>query len=92
MALSKKNDLYIRCNNLYMSMYPFSGFFKTPQQGCQTTLFLACSTEVQGVTGKYFIDCVEKGLSRGATNKSKAKKLWELSEKYVNLRTTDPKI
>ncbi|KAJ8964497.1 hypothetical protein NQ314_004784 [Rhamnusium bicolor] len=68
------------------------GFFKTPVQGCQTSVFLACSEEVEGVTGKYYMDCAEKGLSSGAKDESKAKKLWELSEKYVHLRTTDPKI
>lgn len=30
---------------------------QTPQQGAQTTLHLAVSDEVAGVTGKYFSDC-----------------------------------
>lgn len=68
------------------------GFFKTPLQGCQTSVYLACSEEVEGATGKYFMDCAERELSRGARDESKAKKLWELSEKFTNLRTTDPKI
>lgn len=68
------------------------GFFKTPRQGCQTTVLLACSSEVEGVTGKYFMDCAERKLSPNATDEAKAKKLWELSEKIVNLKTTDPKI
>ncbi|XP_018568422.1 retinol dehydrogenase 14 [Anoplophora glabripennis] len=68
------------------------GFFKTPAQGCQTSVFLACSEEVEGVTGKYFMDCAERALSSGATDESKAKKLWELSEKFADLRATDPKI
>lgn len=32
-------------------------FFKTPQQAAQTTIYLAVSNEVNGVTGKYFMDC-----------------------------------
>ncbi|XP_018335560.1 retinol dehydrogenase 14 [Agrilus planipennis] len=68
------------------------GFFKTPEQGCQTTVHLAVSEEVEGVSGKYFMDCKERGLSRGAMDDAKAKKLWELSEKIVNLSETDPKI
>ncbi|KAJ8968871.1 hypothetical protein NQ317_008127 [Molorchus minor] len=68
------------------------GFFKTPLQGCQTSVFLACSEEVQKVTGRYFMDCKERGLSGGAADESKAKKLWELSEKFASLRPTDPKI
>ncbi|XP_056648145.1 retinol dehydrogenase 12 [Diorhabda sublineata] len=68
------------------------GFFKTPKQGCQTSVFLACSEEVKHVTGRYFRDCSEKQLSSGAKDVAKAKKLWELSEKFVNLTDTDPKI
>ncbi|XP_076250191.1 retinol dehydrogenase 14 isoform X1 [Rhynchophorus ferrugineus] len=67
-------------------------FFKTPAQGCQTSVFLACSEEVQNVNGRYFMDCKETTLSRGAMDMSKAKKLWELSEGFANLSPTDPKI
>ncbi|XP_019881858.1 retinol dehydrogenase 14 [Aethina tumida] len=67
-------------------------FFKTPAQGCQTSVYLACSEEVEGVNGKYFMDCKEKGLSAGAKDMSKAKKLWELSENFVHLQPTEPKL
>lgn len=67
-------------------------FFKTPKQGAQTSIYCSVSEEVEGVTGKYFMDCHKRGLSRGAKSNSKAKKLWELSEKFVNLLPTDPKI
>ena len=32
-------------------------FFKTPEQGAQTTIHLAVSDELKGVSGKYFMDC-----------------------------------
>ncbi|XP_060529320.1 retinol dehydrogenase 14-like [Cylas formicarius] len=67
-------------------------FFKTPKQGCQTSVFLACSEEVANVTGRYFMDCKERQLNAGVSDMSKAKKLWELSEKFANLKATDPKI
>lgn len=66
--------------------------FKTPQQGAQTTLYLACSEEVEGVSGKYFMDCKEHSLSRGASDMNAAKKCWEISEGMVKLQPTDPKI
>lgn len=40
-------------------------FFKSPEQGCQTSVFLACSEEVKNVTGKYFVECQERSLNRG---------------------------
>lgn len=32
-------------------------FFKTPEQGAQTTIYLAVSEELNNVSGKYFMDC-----------------------------------
>nr|XP_022918205.1 retinol dehydrogenase 14 [Onthophagus taurus] len=68
------------------------GFFKTPVQGCQTSVFLAASEEVEGVNGKYFMDCKERGLSAAAMDMGKAKKIWEESEKLVKLTNEDPRI
>ncbi|RZC41193.1 retinol dehydrogenase 14, partial [Asbolus verrucosus] len=68
------------------------GFFKTPVQGCQTSVYVACAEEIDGVTGKYFSECKEKGVSRGANDENKAKKLWELSENLVRLTEDDPRI
>lgn len=67
-------------------------FFKNTYQGCQTTVYAAVSEELEGVSGKYFFDCKERGLSSGIKSEGKAKKLWEVSEKYSNLKPTDPKI
>lgn len=68
------------------------GFFKTPEQGCQTTVYLATSEDVEGVSGKYFMDCKERDVSSGASDLSKAKKLWEMSENLAGLKETDPRI
>ncbi|CAG5074240.1 Similar to RDH11: Retinol dehydrogenase 11 (Homo sapiens), partial [Cotesia congregata] len=48
--------------------------------------------ELEGVTGKYFLDCREYGLSSGVQDPAKGKKFWELSETIVKLQPTDPKI
>ncbi|KAI9204138.1 uncharacterized protein BJ171DRAFT_582114 [Polychytrium aggregatum] len=37
-------------------------FFKTPWEGCQTTLHLALSDAGKTTTGKYFADCREAGV------------------------------
>lgn len=67
-------------------------FFKTLEQGCQTTLYLACSREVEGVSGKYFSDCKESSVTSGASDVDKAKKLWEVTRKLANLKQNDPQI
>lgn len=68
------------------------GFFKTPQQGCQTTVHLAVSEALDGINGKYFSDCKEAQLSAEAMDDEKANKLWELSTKLVNLKEDELKI
>ena len=68
------------------------GCFKTTEQGAQTSIYLAVSEEVEGVTGKYFMDCKEHTLNAGASDMEKAKKLWEASAKMVGLTEKDPKI
>ncbi|XP_071439718.1 retinol dehydrogenase 14-like [Hetaerina americana] len=68
------------------------GFFKTPAEGAQTTLYLAISEEVEGVSGKYYMDCKERQLTQGIQDMGAAKKLWELSEGLVGLTQSDPQI
>jgi len=68
------------------------GLFKTPKEGCQTTVHCAVSNELDGVTGKYFLDCKMHNLSRAVQDPAIGKKLWELSEPLVKLESTDPRI
>ncbi|XP_050596110.1 retinol dehydrogenase 14 isoform X3 [Bombus affinis] len=67
-------------------------FSKTIEQGAQTTIYLAVSSEVNGISGKYFSDCRETELPHGIKNPSQGKKFWELSETMVKLQPSDPKI
>lgn len=68
------------------------GFFKTPEQGAQTTIHLAVADEVAGISGKYFMDCKEAALNAAACDMDKAGKLWMESAKLVKLTEKDPKI
>ncbi|XP_068433654.1 retinol dehydrogenase 14b [Clinocottus analis] len=60
-------------------------FFKSPLEGAQTPLYLACSPEVEGVSGKCFANCEEEELMAKATDDQAAKKLWDLSSRMVGL-------
>jgi NAD(P)-dependent dehydrogenase (short-subunit alcohol dehydrogenase family) len=60
-------------------------FFISPAQGAATTLYLASSPDVAGVTGRYFAKCREKTPSRRAQDDETARKLWEVSAKLVGL-------
>ena len=50
-----------------------------PAQGAETSVYLAASPEVEGVTGKYFAKRKEKASSRASYDLVVAEKLWNLS-------------
>jgi NAD(P)-dependent dehydrogenase (short-subunit alcohol dehydrogenase family) len=68
---------------------------KTPQQGAATSILLAASPELEGVTGRYFDDCNEAeivderreqpiGTVAGyALDPSSADRLWVMAEKMI---------
>ncbi|KAM7079309.1 retinol dehydrogenase 14 isoform 2-T2 [Molossus nigricans] len=60
-------------------------FFKTPLEGAQTSIYLASSPEVEGVSGKYFGDCKEEELLPKAMDENVARKLWDISEVMVGM-------
>lgn len=64
-------------------------FFKDTVEGAQTSIYLAVSEEVEGISGKYFENCKESKMSIEAMDENLAKKLWEKSEVMVGLETED---
>lgn len=61
--------------------------FKSPEEGAATSVFLACSPDVDGVQGKCFADCQPQVLLDKATDLEVASKLWDISEVMVGITT-----
>jgi NAD(P)-dependent dehydrogenase (short-subunit alcohol dehydrogenase family) len=59
-------------------------FMITPVQGAYTSVHLAVSPEIAGVSGKYFVKCKEKTPSRTARDSDAARRLWDISEQLVS--------
>jgi NAD(P)-dependent dehydrogenase (short-subunit alcohol dehydrogenase family) len=69
--------------------------FKTPEQGASTSVLLAASPLVDGITGRYFEDCNEAvlvdrapegtagGVAPYALDPANAERLWELSLRLI---------
>jgi NAD(P)-dependent dehydrogenase (short-subunit alcohol dehydrogenase family) len=55
----------------------------SPAQGAATSVFLASSPDVGGVTGKYFVKCREHAPAPAATDAAAAARLWEISEQLT---------
>lgn len=59
--------------------------FVSPEQGAQTSIYLATSPEVEGVTGKYFVKCQAVPSSPASYDTATASRLWQVSATYTNL-------
>jgi NAD(P)-dependent dehydrogenase (short-subunit alcohol dehydrogenase family) len=59
----------------------FSPFMRTPERGADTIIWLASSPEVEGITGKYFVDRKERATNPESYDKAFASQLWEVSER-----------
>jgi NAD(P)-dependent dehydrogenase (short-subunit alcohol dehydrogenase family) len=60
-------------------------FMKSPAQGAATSIFLASSPEVEGVTGGYFAGCKPKSSSKRSQDEADAARLWQVSADLVGL-------
>jgi NAD(P)-dependent dehydrogenase (short-subunit alcohol dehydrogenase family) len=71
---------------LSILMRPIKFFWKTPAEGAQTAIYLAVSERVDGVTGKYFLDCREWFLNSHVSDEKLAKKLYEKTAAMLRIR------
>ncbi|CAL1571443.1 unnamed protein product [Knipowitschia caucasica] len=60
-------------------------FFKTPEQGCQTTLHCALQPGLEPLSGRYFSNCTVRNVFAKARDDAAARKLWELSERMCGM-------
>jgi len=58
-----------------------------PEQGAQTSIYLATSPEVEGVSGKYFVNQKAVRSSKASYDRSAADRLWQVSEEMCGLST-----
>jgi NAD(P)-dependent dehydrogenase (short-subunit alcohol dehydrogenase family) len=61
-------------------------FMISPEKGALTSIYLASSPEVEGVTGKYFDKCKQRLPNRAAQEEGAPERLWTISEELTGLR------
>src|ERR1700733_9583558 len=66
-----------------------SPFFLSPAKGARTSVYLASSPEVEGVTGEFFVKCKPRRPRRWAEDADAAQRLWQVSEELVGLAPRD---
>ena len=73
-------------SRIFKFLVPFwRPFMKTPQQGAATSIYLASSPEVEGVTGTYFADGRPQTSNRASYDVAAAARLWQVSARLVGL-------
>ena len=60
-------------------------FLKTPAQGAQTSIYLASSPDVEGVSGQFFANRKPKTANKLAYDTDMAARLWQVSADLVGL-------
>jgi NAD(P)-dependent dehydrogenase (short-subunit alcohol dehydrogenase family) len=63
-------------------------FFITPEKGAETTIHLAASPDVEGVTGAYFVKCRQHESNAESRDEAVAKRLWDVSEQLTRAGAT----
>lgn len=61
-------------------------FLKSPKRGSETSIYLATSPDVEGVTGRYFDDMRAVRSSPESYDEAIAGRLWRVSEQLTNLQ------
>ena len=63
-------------------------FYKTPEEGARTPIYLASSPDVATVSGKYFQDEKEKPSAKITYDEALAQRLWQASAALTKLDVT----
>ncbi|HVP23855.1 MAG TPA: SDR family oxidoreductase [Conexivisphaerales archaeon] len=79
--LGKNEDLATKLAKSFADLFAASA-----EEGARTSVYLASSPEVEGVTGMYFLKGREARSSDLSYNSEFAKRLWEISEAQTGLK------
>ena len=84
-------ELWRHADGWYMA--PIKALFefvvKTPFYGAQTSIYCALDDAIECESGMYYSDCAQKTPRPQALNKEDQKKLWEMSESMVGIKSTN---
>lgn len=61
----------------------------SPEEGAATSIFLASSPTVAGVSGRYFVDSAEAELTPVAADPAAARRLWDVTEALIDARSPE---
>ena len=60
-------------------------FMKTPAQGAETPIYLASAPEVEGATGRYFVNRKPRNSNKASYDRTATARLWQVSADLTGL-------
>jgi hypothetical protein len=69
----------------HVAYHFFSGDLAGPKKGARTSIYLAASPEIEGISGKYFVDRKPVRSSTASYDEDAAKRLWDVSLELTGL-------
>ena len=63
-------------------------FMKTPTQDASTPIYLASSPQIEGITGRYFVNGKPKTSSKASYDIAAAARLWQVSADLTDMTAT----
>jgi retinol dehydrogenase 14 len=60
-------------------------FLKTPAQGARSSIYLASSPDIDGVTGQFFVNSMPKTANQVAYDADMTARLWDVSARLVGM-------
>ncbi len=72
-----------------LALFLFAPFLLTPEKGATTSIYLASSHEVDGITGRYFVKQKVTKSSKESNVEVMSKKLWEVSAELTHVSSVD---
>ena len=85
--LGAKNGWLSRLGNALVHLR-YRRFSVSPDEGARTIVFLAASPQVEGVTGRYFVDLQSVPSSERSYDLDAGRKLWKTSTRMTGLPTS----
>ena len=79
-GFAANNGLFARIGMILLR--PFS---LSPQRGAETSIYLASSPEVDGVTGQFFVNCQSRSSAPQSYDERVQRKLWQVSEQMTGI-------
>jgi NAD(P)-dependent dehydrogenase (short-subunit alcohol dehydrogenase family) len=78
-GFAKNNGPIVR-----LAMNLIGSFARQPDEGAATTIYLASSPDIEGVTGKYFEDKQEVESDPNSYDRDYAQRLWQVSQELIS--------